>query len=320
MLKSWEPSYRNSSDVKWMKWVNSQTHDQRQVGHTELNIHHPFHLVDARPWPLTGSIGRLCLVGGLASWIHKFDSDLMQIGLGLILLTIVLWWRDVTREATHLGAHTNKVEDGIRIGIVLFISSEVFFFLAFFWAFFHSSLRPNIEVGRAWPPTGIRAIRPFDVPLLNTTILLSRGATITWAHMAIMEDKWLEGFISLVTTVLLGIYFTALQAIEYAMSSFSMADRVYGRTFFIATGFHGLHVLIGTTFILVITIRHYRAHFTPDHHFGFEARAWYWHFVDVVWLFLFMCIYWWGFYFCKLSKLLSSYLKKGLTQKFLFWD
>lgn len=120
------------------------------------------------------------------------------------------------------------------------------------------------------------------MPLLNTTILLSRGATITWAHMAMIEDKWLEGFISLVTTVLLGIYFTALQAIEYVMSSFSMADRVYGRTFFIATGFHGLHVLIGTTFILVITVRHYRAHFTPDHHFGFEARAWYWHFVDVV--------------------------------------
>ena len=206
-----------------------------------------------------------------------------------------------------------------RIGMVLFISSEVFFFLAFFWAFFHSSLSPNIEVGRVWPPTGISAIRPFDVPLLNTTILLSRGATITWAHIAMIEDRWFEAMRSLVMTVILGVYFTALQGIEYAMSSFAMSDSVYGRTFFIATGFHGLHVLIGTTFILVITLRHAKAHFTPEHHFGFEARAWYWHFVDVVWLFLFMCIYWWGFYFCKLYKLLSSYLKKGVSQKFLFW-
>ena len=280
---------------------------------------HPFHIVDYRPWPLTGSVGRLCLVGGMASWINKFENSLIKLGLILILLTIIQWWRDVTRESTFQGKHTEKVENGMRMGIVLFISSEVFFFVAFFWAFFHSSLRPNIELGRVWPPLGIRAINPFDVPLLNTTILLSRGATITWAHMALIEDKWIEGLIRLWTTVVLGVYFTVLQAIEYVISSFSVADRVYGSTFFVATGFHGLHVIIGTTFIAVMLYRHTFFHFTSGHHFGFEARAWYWHFVDVVWLFLFICIYWWGYYFCKLyEKLLSSYLKKGIAQKFLF--
>jgi len=256
---------------------------------------HPFHIVDYRPWPLTGSVGRMCLVGGLASWMHKYDEFLIKLGLALILLTIVQWWRDVTRESTFQGKHTNKVEDGMRMGMVLFISSEVFFFVAFFWAFFHSSLSPNVEIGSVWPPVGIVAINPLDVPLLNTTVLLSRGVSITWAHIALIENKWMEALLSLVMTVRLGVYFTVLQAIEYLISSFSMADSVYGSTFFVATGFHGLHVIIGTTFIAVILYRHLLFHFTQGHHFGFEARAWYWHFVDVVWLFLFLCIYWWGY-------------------------
>jgi len=234
---------------------------------------HPFHIVDASPWPLTGSLGRLFLVAGLAAYINKFDHRLIGLGLVLILATILQWWRDVTREATFQGKHTRKVESGIRLGIVLFISSEVFFFLAFFWAFFHASLRPNIEVGSSWPPTGIAAINPFDVPLLNTTILLSSGATITWAHIALIEDRWLEAHISLCVTVGLGIYFTALQAMEYLIARFRMRDGVYGRTFYVATGFHGLHVIIGTTFIAVILYRNMFLHFSRGHHFGFEARA-----------------------------------------------
>ena len=234
---------------------------------------HPFHIVDYRPWPLTGSIGRLCLVAGLAAYAHKYDARLMWAGLGLIFATMIQWWRDVTREATFQGKHTRKVERGIRIGMVLFICSEVFFFLAFFWAFFHASLRPNIEVGSVWPPVGIEAINPFHVPLLNTTILLSSGATITWAHMALMEDNWLEAHLALVVTVLLGLYFTALQGMEYMLAPFTLADGVYGRTFYVATGFHGLHVLIGTTFIGVMLYRNLFYHFSRGHHFGFEARA-----------------------------------------------
>jgi cytochrome c oxidase subunit 3 len=234
---------------------------------------HPFHIVDASPWPLTGSLGRLFLVAGLTAYMNQFDHRLMGLGLVLILATMLQWWRDVTREATFQGKHTRKVESGIRLGIVLFISSEVFFFLAFFWAFFHASLRPNIEVGSSWPPTGIAAINPFDVPLLNTTILLSSGATITWAHIALMEDRWLEAHMSLCVTVGLGIYFTALQAMEYIIARFRIRDGVYGRTFYVATGFHGLHVIIGTTFIAVILYRNMYLHFSRGHHFGFEARA-----------------------------------------------
>ena len=281
-------------------------------------IKHPFHIVDYSPWPLTGSVGAFSLVAGIAAWFNKYDQTLIYFGLILIGLTIIQWWRDVTREATFQGKHTKKVELGIRLGILLFICSEVFFFLAFFWAFFHSRLRPAVELGRVWPPTGISGINPFDVPLLNTVVLLRRGCTITWAHIALIEDLWDEANISLWITVILGAYFTSLQAIEYAIASFSIADSVYGATFYVATGFHGLHVIIGTTFIAVILYRHNYFHFTRGHHFGFEASAWYWHFVDVVWLFLFVCIYWWGFYFCKLLKLLSSYLKKGIPRNFCF--
>nr|AKS04006.1 Cytochrome c oxidase subunit 3 [Spadella cephaloptera] len=270
---------------------------------------HAFHIVDPSPWPLTGAVGALLLVSSIGGWAHKYSGMLMiSAGLILTIATMIQWWRDVTREATFQGKHTEKVQDGMRFGMILFITSEVIFFLAFFWAFFHSSLSPNVEVGSQWPPTGISPINPFDVPLLNTTVLLTSGATVTWAHMAILESRWSEANLSLLFTVTLGLYFTLLQAGEYVLAPFSMADSVYGSTFYIATGFHGLHVIIGTLFIASMLYRHLNFHFSQGHHFGFEASAWYWHFVDVVWLFLFMCIYWWGFFFNKLKKLSSSYL------------
>lgn len=257
---------------------------------------HPFHIVDARPWPLTGSGGALILVGGVSGWIHKFDrGGLALVGLCVILVTMVLWWRDVRRESTYQGKHTAKVENGIRAGMILFITREVCFFFAFFWAFYHSSLRPSIEVGSIWPPKHIAPIQPLDVPLLNTTILLSSGATITWAHRAILRSKWLEVSTRIVVTLVLGIIFTTLQALEYANCPFTIADSIYGRTFFVATGFHGLHVVFGTVFIWCIWARHLAGHFSSTHHFGFEGRAWYWHFVDVVWLILFVRVYWWGY-------------------------
>nr|AII02444.1 cytochrome c oxidase subunit III [Stigmella roborella] len=255
---------------------------------------HPFHLVDYSPWPLTGAIGVLILVSGLVKWFHQFNMNMLLLGYLVTLLTMYQWWRDVCREGTFQGKHTFMVSKGLRWGMILFIISEVFFFLSFFWAFFHSSLSPNIEIGSSWPPTGVYPFNPFQIPLLNTIILLSSGITITWAHHALMENNKTQTTQGLFFTVILGIYFTMLQAYEYVEASFSIADSIYGSTFFMATGFHGLHVIIGTLFLTICLIRHINNHFSMNHHFGFEAAAWYWHFVDVVWLFLYISMYWWG--------------------------
>ena len=255
---------------------------------------HPYHLVDISPWPLTGSISAIILTTGLVKWFHQFNIDLLILGIIATLLTIIQWWRDIIRERTFQGLHTAKVVNGLRWGIVLFITSEVMFFFSFFWAFFHRSLRPSVEIGACWPPAGIQPFNPFQIPLLNTAILLASGATVTWAHHAILESNYTQSVQGLFLTVILGIYFTALQAIEYYEAPFTIADSVYGSTFFVATGFHGLHVIIGSGFLLVTLGRAYICHFSSKHHFGFEAAAWYWHFVDVVWLFLYISIYWWG--------------------------
>nr|YP_010974608.1 cytochrome c oxidase subunit III [Pomacea aulanieri]WNR57061.1 cytochrome c oxidase subunit 3 [Pomacea aulanieri] len=254
----------------------------------------PFHLVEFSPWPLTASVGALFLTSGLAGWMHGYS--ILTLGLGLLLIgfTMLQWWRDVIREGTFQGFHTMQVSKGLRWGMILFITSEVCFFFAFFWAFFHSSLAPSTDLGSCWPPLGICALNPFEVPLLNTGVLLASGVTVTWAHHALMEGDLKQALQSLLATVALGVYFTFLQAGEYFEASFSIADSVYGSTFFVATGFHGLHVLIGSSFLLVCLMRVWLQHFSVGHHFGFEAAAWYWHFVDVVWLFLYLSIYWWG--------------------------
>ena len=258
---------------------------------------HPFHLVDQRPWPLTGAIGSFLLFNGIALKIHKYEDKpiLLRLGLTILLVTVIQWCRDLWREGTYQGKHTIKVESGLRTGILLFITSEVLFFFSFFWAFFHSSLSPNQEIGSVWPPIGVVPIRPFEVPLLNTIVLLTSGATITWAHMSLVNNKNEEAQVRFSLTVVLGLFFTLLQWIEYKYCTFTIRDSIYGRTFYIATGFHGFHVIVGTLIIRVIWYRHRIGHFSTDHHFGFERSAWYWHFVDVVWLFLFISIYWWGF-------------------------
>nr|P12702.1 RecName: Full=Cytochrome c oxidase subunit 3; AltName: Full=Cytochrome c oxidase polypeptide III [Paracentrotus lividus] len=255
---------------------------------------HPYYLVEQSPWPLTGAISGLMMNLGLVLWFHTGNIILLFTGLLLLILTLVNWWRDIVREATFQGSHTAIVENGLRYPMILFITSEVCFFFAFFWAFFHSSLAPAVEIGVTWPPSGITPLNPFLVPLLNTAVLLSSGVTITWSHHSILAGNRNEAIQALFLTVVLGIYFTILQAWEYIDAPFTIADSVYGSTFFVATGFHGLHVIIGTTFLLVCLIRLSGHHFSTHHHFGFEAAAWYWHFVDVVWLFLYVCIYWWG--------------------------
>uniref|UniRef100_UPI0030E4FB70 cytochrome c oxidase subunit III n=1 Tax=Laudakia tuberculata TaxID=118215 RepID=UPI0030E4FB70 len=255
---------------------------------------HPFHMVTPSPWPILAAMSAFTLTSGLVTWMHSKTTTLMSLGLLTTLLTSYQWWRDIVREGTFQGHHTKNVQKGLRYGMILFISSEVLFFFGFFWTFFFLSFNPTYNLGMQWPPKGILTLNPFEVPLLNTMVLLASGFTVTWAHHSLMEGFRKKTITALTLTIILGMTFTLLQAMEYYEASFTMSDSVYGATFFLATGFHGLHVIIGTTFLTVCLARQSFFHFTTTHHFGFEAAAWYWHFVDVVWIFLFTSIYWWG--------------------------
>ncbi len=257
---------------------------------------HPYHLVDPSPWPVVGSLSALFLFGGTVMFMHEYDGGaaVMIIGMVGVLATMFLWWRDVVREATFEGYHTRIVQIGMRYGMVPFIASEVMFFVAWFWAYFNASLYPTEAMGGVWPPQGVQTFDPWDLPFLNTLILLMSGVTVTWAHHELREGSRKRTLQGLALTILLGLTFTGVQAYEYVHAAFGFQDGIYPTTFYMATGFHGFHVIIGTIFLIVCFVRTYKGHFKPDHHFGFEAAAWYWHFVDVVWLFLFTFIYWWG--------------------------
>lgn len=257
---------------------------------------HPFHLVDPSPWPLVTSTAAFSATTGGVLFMHNFSGglSLLSFGLFFLILSMIVWWRDVVRESSFEGQHTSIVQLGLRFGMILFIVSEIMFFLAFFWAFFWASLSPTTEIGAVWPPQGINVLNAWEIPFLNTLFLLSSGISVTWAHHAIVVGNRFQTIFSLSLTVFLAIFFTGLQVFEYLSSDFSISDSVYGSVFFMATGFHGFHVCIGTLFLLVCLGRVFSYHFTRQHHFGFEAAAWYWHFVDVVWLFLFITVYWWG--------------------------
>jgi len=254
---------------------------------------HQYHLVEPSPWPLVGSMAAFVLTLGGVLYMHEnaYGVATMGVGLMLVLATMFFWWRDIIREAEYQGHHTPIVQIGMRYGMLLFISSEVMFFVAFFWAFFDRALFP---AGGIWPPEGIITFDPFDLPLINTLVLLLSGCTVTWAHHAIVQDNRRDFLIGLGLTVGLGMLFTALQALEYSHAPFAFSDGIYPSVFFMATGFHGFHVIIGTLFLAVCMWRGALGHFTSKQHFGFEAAAWYWHFVDVVWLFLFVAVYIWG--------------------------
>ncbi|HET7850773.1 MAG TPA: cytochrome c oxidase subunit 3 [Pseudolabrys sp.] len=267
--------------------------------------HHDYHLVNPSPWPIIGSVSAFVLAVGLILWMHHstpYAPLIFGIGAIGVVYTMIGWWRDVIKEAQFEGFHTRVVQISHRYGMILFIASEVMFFVAWFWAYFNTALFPDLhtDVGRiafthgVWPPKGIQTFDPWHLPLLNTLILLTSGTTVTWAHHALLEDdrrglKW-----GLFLTILLGIAFTCCQAWEYSHAAFNYSGNIYGATFFMATGFHGAHVIIGTTFLSVCLVRAMKGHFSPKQHLGFEFAAWYWHFVDVVWLFLFFCIYVWG--------------------------
>jgi cytochrome c oxidase subunit III len=255
---------------------------------------HPYHLVEPSPWPALGALSAFVLAVGLIMFLHDYAGGrwVTAAGVALILVTMVVWWRDVIRESLH-GEHTAVVRKGLRFGMVLFIASEVMFFVAWFWAFFHPFYTPPLELAQ-FPPETIEPPAPFDIPFLNTLILLLSGSTVTWAHHAIREGDNRTGAKAIALTAGLGIIFTSLQIYEYGHLEFGITDTIYGSAFYMATGFHGAHVIIGTAFLLVCLYRAMRNEFTPDKHIGFEASAWYWHFVDVVWLFLFTFVYWWA--------------------------
>lgn len=257
---------------------------------------HAFHLVDPSVMPLVSSLSALTLTTGSVAYFHGYSCGTLTTIFGFIslLACMFLWWRDVVREGTFEGSHTNVVQLGLRYGMILFIVSEVMFFFAFFWAFFAASLAPTIEIGNIWPPKGIDVFDAKAIPLLNTLILLCSGATITFSHHAITAGDKINAAWALLLTIILAAIFSALQGFEYVSANFTITDGIYGSTFFMATGFHGLHVFIGTCFLVVCLLRMVRNHYTIDHHFGFEAAAFYWHFVDVVWLFLYVAVYYWG--------------------------
>jgi cytochrome c oxidase subunit 3 len=264
--------------------------------------YHPFHLVEQRPWPLSSSLRAFILTSRLINFFHHKIIIFLILRLFFIFLNIYQWWRDVRREATFQGFHTIITKNGLKWGIILFILREILFFFRFFWSFFHTRLSPDLEIGSLWPPKGISPFNPYNIPLLNTCILLSSGVSITWSHHRILNKNYSNAFISLILTIILGIYFTILQTFEYLESPFTISDRIFGTTFFVATGFHGLHVIIGTRFLIINSFRIYIGHFSSNHHFSFEAAAWYWHFVDIVWLFLFSFIYWWIYYLISIKK------------------
>ncbi|WP_319515979.1 cytochrome c oxidase subunit 3 [uncultured Cohaesibacter sp.] len=262
---------------------------------------HDYHIIDPSPWPIIASVSAFLMAIGAVTMFHDGTSLILIAGTLGVLYTMLGWWRDVVKESLE-GHHTPVVQLHLRYGMILFIASEVMFFVAWFWAFFDASLFADEAkqylrtefLGGVWPPEGLEVIDPWHLPLFNTLLLLASGTTITWAHHALLENDR-EGLKKgLALTIILGIVFSAVQVYEYVHAPFAFKESIYGATFFMATGFHGFHVFVGTIFLIVCLIRVYKGHFTPEKHFGFEAAAWYWHFVDVVWLFLFTTIYVWG--------------------------
>lgn len=261
----------------------------------KININYSFHLVTFSPWPILGSFRTFVFIVGRVIIFSEKETYLINWGVILLLLCRGQWWRDVVREGTFQGRHTKIVVRGLKLGIILFIVSELIFFVSFFWTFFHSSLSPNIEIGREWPPQNIEQFNPYQLPLFNTVILLSSGVTITWRHYSILNKNWGRAKFRLLITIYLGMLFTCIQMFEYNEASFIFRDSIFGSIFFLTTGFHGIHVVVGSIFLLVTCLRLRKFHFSSFHHFGFEGASWYWHFVDVIWIIVYSIVYWWHY-------------------------
>nr|ABS28767.1 cytochrome c oxidase subunit III [Polistes sp. MD1] len=256
---------------------------------------HPYHMVTISPWPIMLSFNLMFLLISIIKLFYQYKMNLLMLCLFNMNLILFQWWRDVTRESTFQGMHTLKMMKNLKMGMIMFIISEIFFFISLFWTYFHASLSPSIEIGSLWPPKNILMLNPYDIPLLNSIILITSGIMITWSHHSLMINKNLNSILTLIQTILLGLLFTLFQIYEYLETSFTIADSIFGSIFFLTTGFHGMHVIIGTIFLIICLMRMIYKHFSKSHHFGYEAAIWYWHFVDIVWLFVYTWLYWWSF-------------------------
>lgn len=275
--------------------INISDADQAFINHRKF---HPFHILYNSPWPFFISIACLYFVAGFVLFLHEymFSGLLFFLGIVLFFYVLILWFRDIIRESTFEGCHTFRVQSGLRIGMVLFIISEIMLFVSFFWAFFHFSLSPSIFIGCTWPPISMQLIDFSSIPLWNTWVLLSSGVTLTLSHHTLRVGYFFEAFVSLLATVFLGFIFTCAQILEYFHTSFDITDSSYGSVFFMLTGLHGFHVIVGTLMLAICVVRLYFLHFSKSHHIGFEFSVWYWHFVDVVWILVYLFIYVWSYF------------------------
>lgn len=261
-----------------------------------MRRNHLYHLVDPSPWPIASAFAAFFLLSGVGFWFNRiaYGGTIFIFGLLLTLLCMYFWFRDVAVEASYLGYHTLIVRAGLKLGFYMFIASEVMLFFGFFWAFFHSSLCPAITIGSHWPPTGISFIDPYHYPLYNTILLIISGFAITWAHKAFALGNFREAMDAILWTLALGFFFVYLQCKEYYAAAYNFSDGIYGATFYSLTGLHGFHVIVGAFFILMCFFRLIRQHFLRTHYLGFVCAIWYWHFVDAVWILLFLSVYCWG--------------------------
>jgi cytochrome c oxidase subunit 3 len=257
---------------------------------------HPFHMTSASPWPIMASAAVLAILSSAVMWFNHVDhgGTLLLLGIASVFSAAGLWFKDVVTEGTHLGLHTRIVQQCLSMGVSLFIVTEAMLFVSVFWAYFHSSLSPTVELGVSWPPVGLVPLSPITVPLLNTLLLVSSGATVTYGHHAMFQGARGPALVGMLLTVVLAIIFTTFQYLEYDVAGFSISDGAFGSAFYFSTGLHGMHVAVGTMFLTAALVRLASYHFTQSHHLGLESAILYWHFVDIVWLFLYLAVYWWG--------------------------
>nr|YP_009994018.1 cytochrome c oxidase subunit III [Aphis aurantii]QNO35793.1 cytochrome c oxidase subunit III [Aphis aurantii] len=259
-----------------------------------MKMNQPYFILNLSPWPILMAFNTFNLmISNIMILNFKFNMTSL-INFFLIISISMLWWRDVIRESTFQGNHNFNIMNLIKFSMILFIISELFLFISFFWNFLHNSLAPSIELGLNWPPKNIMFFNPLLIPLLNTIILLTSSFTITLTHFYLLNNLKKKTIMFMNLTIILSTYFLLLQMLEYNQATFTFSDSIFGSSFYMATGFHGLHVIIGTIFLLINLMRMLKLHFSFIHHISFELSAWYWHFIDIIWLFLYMTFYWWN--------------------------